>query len=64
MKSIKVYDCPKLSFLCRSILVALMAGKAEVQYNPSIIQPSKVAAEIANLGFPCTVLEESGSSGE
>ena len=52
------------SIFCRSILVALMAGKAEGQYNPSIIQPSKVAAEIANLGFPCTVLEESGSSGE
>ncbi|XP_053229359.1 copper-transporting ATPase 1 isoform X2 [Podarcis raffonei] len=40
-----------------SVLVALMAGKAEVRYNPSIIQPSAVAELIRDLGFGATVLE-------
>ena len=47
----------------KSVLVALMAGKAEVLYDPGIIQPVKIAAEVAKLGFPSSVLEE-GSSGE
>ena len=42
----------------RSVLVALMAGKAEVQYDPSIVQPARISAEISRLGFPCSVLEE------
>ncbi|XP_061454900.1 copper-transporting ATPase 1 isoform X2 [Rhineura floridana] len=40
-----------------SVLVALMAGKAEVRYNPSIIQPPAVAELIRELGFGATVLE-------
>ncbi|XP_054851978.1 copper-transporting ATPase 1 [Eublepharis macularius] len=40
-----------------SVLVALMAGKAEVRYDPSIIQPSVVAELIRELGFGATVLE-------
>ena len=46
-----------------SVLVALMAGKAEVLYDPGIVQPAKIAAEVAKLGFPSSVLEE-GTSGE
>merc|ERR1719411_43508 len=45
----------------KSVLVALMAGKAEVLYDPGIIQPVKIAAEIAKLGFPSSVLEENAS---
>ncbi|KAM6426907.1 copper-transporting ATPase 1 isoform 1-T2 [Liasis olivaceus] len=40
-----------------SVLVALMAGKAEVRYDPSIIQPPTVAEMIRELGFGATVLE-------
>lgn len=40
-----------------SVLVALMAGKAEVRYNPMIIQPLGVAELIQELGFEATVLE-------
>ncbi|XP_053129935.1 copper-transporting ATPase 1 isoform X2 [Hemicordylus capensis] len=40
-----------------SVLVALMAGKAEVRYNPSVIQPADVAELIRELGFGATVLE-------
>lgn len=34
-----------------------MAGKAEVRYDPSVIQPSHVAELIRELGFGATVLE-------
>uniref|UniRef100_A0A803TDX7 P-type Cu(+) transporter n=1 Tax=Anolis carolinensis TaxID=28377 RepID=A0A803TDX7_ANOCA len=40
-----------------SVLVALMAGKAEVRYNPAVIQPPIVAELIRELGFGATVLE-------
>ncbi|XP_068103699.1 copper-transporting ATPase 1 isoform X2 [Hyperolius riggenbachi] len=39
------------------VLVALMAGKAEVSYNPVIIQPAAIAILIQELGFEATVLE-------
>ncbi|XP_072466563.1 copper-transporting ATPase 2 isoform X2 [Notamacropus eugenii] len=41
-----------------SVLVALMAGKAEVKYNPQIIQPLEIAQLVQNLGFEATVLED------
>ncbi|XP_030663244.1 copper-transporting ATPase 1 isoform X2 [Nomascus leucogenys] len=40
-----------------SILVALMAGKAEVRYNPAVIQPPMIAEFIRELGFGATVIE-------
>ncbi|KAG8448220.1 hypothetical protein GDO86_015351 [Hymenochirus boettgeri] len=40
-----------------SVLVALMAGKAEVRYNPEVIHPSGIAELIQELGFEATVLE-------
>ncbi|XP_075691825.1 copper-transporting ATPase 1 [Rhinoderma darwinii] len=41
-----------------SVLVALMAGKAEVRYNPMLIQPSGVADLLQDLGFEATVLDD------
>ncbi|NXO41350.1 ATP7A ATPase, partial [Locustella ochotensis] len=40
-----------------SILVALMAGKAEVRYNPAVIHPAAIAELIRDLGFGATVME-------
>ncbi|ERE65394.1 copper-transporting ATPase 1 [Cricetulus griseus] len=40
-----------------SVLVALMAGKAEVRYNPAVIQPPVIAEFIRELGFGATVME-------
>ncbi|XP_004399512.1 PREDICTED: copper-transporting ATPase 2 isoform X3 [Odobenus rosmarus divergens] len=41
-----------------SVLVALMAGKAEVKYNPEVIQPLEIAQLIRDLGFEAAVMED------
>ncbi|XP_075448114.1 copper-transporting ATPase 2 isoform X2 [Ascaphus truei] len=41
-----------------SVLVALMAGKAEVKYKPDRIQPFEIAQLIENLGFGAAVMED------
>ena len=47
------------------MLVALMAGKAEVKYHPDVIQPLEIAQLIQDLGFEVTVLEDyAGSEGD
>nr|XP_038955416.1 copper-transporting ATPase 1 isoform X4 [Rattus norvegicus] len=43
-----------------SVLVALMAGKAEVRYNPAVIQPRVIAELIRELGFGAVVMENAG----
>ena len=48
----------------KSVLVALMSAKAEVNYDPSIIQPHQIAAGIAKLGFPTTVIENKNTKDE
>lgn len=40
------------------MLVALMAGKAEIKYKPELIQPLEIAQLIQNLGFEATVMED------
>ncbi|XP_068441872.1 copper-transporting ATPase 1 [Clinocottus analis] len=47
-----------------SVLVALMASKAEVRYNPELIDPVKVAECVKELGFTASVMENyEGSDG-
>ena len=46
-----------------SVLVALLAGKAEVQYDPSVLLPSQVAGHITELGFPAQLLENQSPEG-
>ncbi|XP_033744011.1 copper-transporting ATPase 1-like isoform X2 [Pecten maximus] len=41
----------------KAVLVALMAQKAEVKYDPAYILPSQIANAITNFGFNATVLE-------
>ncbi|XP_030056304.1 copper-transporting ATPase 2 isoform X2 [Microcaecilia unicolor] len=45
-----------------SVLVGLIAGKAEVKYNSDNIQPLEIAQLIENLGFGAAVLEDSPAS--
>ncbi|XP_048031662.1 copper-transporting ATPase 1 [Megalobrama amblycephala] len=47
-----------------SVLVALMASKAEVRYSPSITDPQRIAEFIRELGFTAAVMENyEGSDG-
>jgi len=41
----------------KMVLVALMAQKAEVKYDPAYIMPSQIANKITALGYSATVLE-------
>lgn len=47
-----------------SVLVALMASKAEVRYNPDLVDPLKIAECVRELGFTASVMENyEGSDG-
>ncbi|KAJ8352575.1 hypothetical protein SKAU_G00240510 [Synaphobranchus kaupii] len=41
-----------------SVLVALMAGKAEVKYNAQILDPPRITELIEDLGFGATLMED------
>ncbi|NXI08663.1 ATP7B ATPase, partial [Irena cyanogastra] len=45
-----------------SVLVALMAGKAEIKYKPELIQPLEIAQLIRNLGFEATIMENNAET--
>ncbi|XP_062370908.1 copper-transporting ATPase 2 [Cinclus cinclus] len=45
-----------------SVLVALMAGKAEIKYKPELIQPLEIAQLIQSLGFEATVMENNAET--
>lgn len=58
-------SCAPLVAGILSVLVALMAGKAEVKYNPEAIQPLEIAKLIQDLGFEAAVMEDyTGSDGD
>ncbi|XP_067134859.1 copper-transporting ATPase 1 isoform X1 [Centruroides vittatus] len=43
------------------VLVALMAQKAEVKFDPAYIMPSQLANIVSELGYPSTVLDDVSS---
>ncbi|NWI77010.1 ATP7B ATPase, partial [Dryoscopus gambensis] len=45
-----------------SVLVALMAGKAEIKYKPELIQSLEIAQLIQNLGFEATIMEDNAET--
>ncbi|XP_066286595.1 copper-transporting ATPase 1-like [Branchiostoma lanceolatum] len=44
----------------KSVLVSLMAGKAEVKYDPCYTTPSEIAKKITDIGFGATIIESQG----
>ncbi len=46
-----------------NVLVALMAAKAEVEFDPSRVLPSSIANAITELGFPSTVIDDENGAG-
>jgi len=42
----------------RQVVVALLASKAEIDYEPEVISPETLAASITELGFPARVAQQ------
>lgn len=52
-------------FMCtgiKSVLVALMAGKAEIRYDPDYVDSAQIVKLIAGLGFGASLMDEGAVS--
>lgn len=46
---------------CHKILVSLLAARAEVQFDPSLVTALEIAESISELGFPASIMVQSGA---
>lgn len=52
-------------FMCigiKSVLVALMAGKAEIRYDPDYVDSEQIVKLITGLGFGASLMDEGAVS--
>jgi Cu+-exporting ATPase len=49
----------KLKFITgvKTVLVSLMAQKAEIKYDPAYIMPEQIAHKVTEMGFASSVME-------
>lgn len=47
----------------KTVLVALISGKAEIRYDAAYILPDQIANHVCDLGFDATVLDEGATEG-
>ena len=47
----------------KAVLVALIAGKAEIHYDAAYILPNQLANKVSEMGFEATVLDEGATEG-
>lgn len=55
----------KAMFMCigiKSVLVALMAGKAEIRYDPDYVDSEQIVKLITGLGFGASLMDEGAVS--
>lgn len=46
---------------CHKILVSLIAARAEIQYDPSLITANEIAESITDLGFPAAIIKQNSA---
>lgn len=46
---------------CHKILVSLIAARAEIQYDPSLITVNEIADSITDLGFPAAIINQNSA---
>lgn len=55
--------CSKI-YGIHNVLVALLAAKAEVKFDPAVVQPTDIATSITDLGFETSVIDCGSGDGE
>ena len=47
----------------KSVIVALISGKAEVHYNPDVLNSEQITSKISDLGFGATLMDDGTGDG-
>lgn len=45
----------------KSVILHLLAAKAEICYDPKLTDPSRISYAVADLGFPSEIMDDTNS---